>query len=86
MSTLAHRALGFGLGLRPQHYEAVLQDRISIDWLEVLTDNYLVPGGRPLHYLARIRERFPLAMSDGYHDSANAGDTPDAEPRRRRWR
>lgn len=62
MSTLAHRALGFGLGLRPQHYEAVLQDRISIDWLEVLTDNYLVPGGRPLHYLARIRERFPLAM------------------------
>lgn len=62
MSTLAHRALGFGLGLRPQHYEAVLQDRISIDWLEVLTDNYLVPGGRPLHYLTRIRERFPLAM------------------------
>ena len=55
MASLAHPFLGFGLGLRPQHYQAVLEDGASIDWLEVLTDNYLVPGGKPLHYLARIR-------------------------------
>src|SRR5256885_16207059 len=55
-------ALGFGLGLRVDHYEAILADRPPVDWFEVLTENYLVPGGKPLHYLTRIRERHPLAM------------------------
>jgi uncharacterized protein (UPF0276 family) len=53
---------GFGLGLRTPHYEAVLNESHAIDWLEVITDNYLVPGGKPLHYLERIRERYPLVM------------------------
>jgi len=55
-------ALGFGLGLRVDHYEAILADPPPVDWFEVLTENYLVPGGKPLHYLTRIRERYPLAM------------------------
>ena len=54
--------LGFGLGLRAEHYEAVLQDRPHVDWFEVLSENYLVPGGKPLHFLERIRERYPLVM------------------------
>jgi uncharacterized protein (UPF0276 family) len=58
----AFPALGFGLGLRVAHYEAILASSPAIDWFEVLTENYLVPGGRPLHYLMRIRERYPLAM------------------------
>ena len=62
MSALTHPSLGFGLGLRTQHYEAVLNDRAGIDWVEILTDNYLVPGGKPLHYLARIREQLPIVM------------------------
>ena len=41
MSALTHPSLGFGLGLRTQHYEAVVNDRAGIDWVEVLTDNYL---------------------------------------------
>jgi uncharacterized protein len=53
---------GFGLGLRPTHYEALLREPHPIDWLEIVTENYLVPGGQPLHYLERIRARFPLAM------------------------
>ena len=53
---------GFGLGLRIPHYEAVLNEGHAIDWLEVITENYLVPGGKPLNYLERIRERFPLVM------------------------
>ncbi len=53
---------GFGLGLRTPHYEAVLNEPHAIDWLEVITENYLVPGGKPLHYLERIRDRFPLVM------------------------
>jgi uncharacterized protein (UPF0276 family) len=53
---------GFGLGLRPDHYQAVLESAPRVDWFEILTENYLVPGGKPLHYLGRIRERYPLAM------------------------
>jgi len=59
---LTFPALGFGLGLRATHYEAILAAQPAVDWFEVLTENYLVPGGRPLHYLTRIRERYPLAM------------------------
>jgi uncharacterized protein (UPF0276 family) len=59
---LTRPSLGFGLGLRVDHYEAVLADRPAVDWFEVLTENYLVPGGKPLNYLMRIRERYPLAM------------------------
>ena len=55
-------SLGFGLGLRVNHYEAILAAAPPVDWFEVLTENYLVPGGRPLDYLMRIRERYPLAM------------------------
>jgi uncharacterized protein (UPF0276 family) len=55
-------ALGFGRGLRPDHYESILSDRPAVDWFEALTENYLVPGGKPLHYLARIRERYPVAL------------------------
>jgi hypothetical protein len=53
---------GFGLGLRTPHYEAILSEPHAIDWLEIITENYLVPGGKPLNYLERIRERFPLVM------------------------
>ncbi len=54
--------LGFGLGLRVPHYEAILATHPGVEWFEALTENYLVPGGRPLHYLLRIRERYPLAL------------------------
>jgi len=53
---------GFGLGLRPAHYEALLGETHPIDWLEITTENYLVPGGMPLHFLERIRARFPLVL------------------------
>jgi uncharacterized protein (UPF0276 family) len=59
---LTRPTLGFGLGLRVDHYEAILSDRPRVDWLEVLTENYLVPGGQPLNYLMRFRERFPVVM------------------------
>lgn len=54
---------GFGLGLRPQHYQALLSDTPpALDWLEILSENYLVDGGRPLRMLDAIAERWPLAM------------------------
>lgn len=54
--------LGFGLGLRPTHYETILNESPVIDWFEILSENYLIPGGKPLHYLDRIRARYPLVM------------------------
>ena len=55
-------APGFGLGLRPRHYEAILKSSARVDWFEALSENYMIPGGRPLHYLMRIRERYPVVL------------------------
>src|ERR1700674_1172983 len=54
--------LGFGLGLRTDHYEVILSEKPSVDWFEILTENYLVPGGKPLYYLEKIREHYPMVM------------------------
>ena len=54
--------LGFGLGLRVDHYETILNSEPAVDWFEIISENYLVPGGKPLNYLDRIRERYPLVM------------------------
>jgi uncharacterized protein len=54
--------LGFGLGLRPDHYEAILSDKPLVDWFEILTENYLIPGGKPHYFLEKIRENYPVVM------------------------
>lgn len=54
--------LGFGLGLRTEHYAEIVDGEPEIDWFEVITENYLVDGGKPLDYLHRIRERYPMVM------------------------
>lgn len=62
MSALCHPPLGFGLGLRTTHYHDIIDTRPNVDWFEVLTENYLVPGGKPLYYLDKIKENYPLVM------------------------
>jgi uncharacterized protein (UPF0276 family) len=54
--------LGFGLGLRAQHYDEILNGHPPIDWFEVISENYMLPGGQPLRVLDRIRERYPVVM------------------------
>jgi uncharacterized protein len=54
--------LGFGLGLRTVHYEEILAGHCAVDWFELLSENYMVPGGKPLHYLDRIRADYPVVM------------------------
>jgi uncharacterized protein (UPF0276 family) len=54
--------LGFGLGLRTAHYSQILAEQPPIDWFEVITENYLVPGGKPLYYLDNIRINYPMVM------------------------
>ena len=69
---------GFGLGLRTPHYEPLLNEAHAVDWLEVVTENYLVPGGKPLWYLDSIRERFPVVMH-GVSLSIGSTDPIDEE-------
>jgi uncharacterized protein (UPF0276 family) len=54
--------LGFGLGLRAPHYEDILARNPRVDWFELLSENYFVDGGKPLHYLDRICERYPVVL------------------------
>jgi uncharacterized protein len=54
--------LGFGLGLRTDHFEHILQHQPDIDWFEVLSENYLVAGGKPRYYLEAIAEQYPVVM------------------------
>lgn len=53
---------GFGLGLRTEHYADFEQRGSTVDWLEILSENYMVPGGAPLQHLDRIRANHPIVM------------------------
>jgi len=53
---------GFGLGLRTQHYNDFLAEPQPVDWLEVISDNYMVDGGKPLAMLDQIRANYPMVM------------------------
>ena len=53
---------GFGLGLRTVHYPAVTGAPCAVDWFEILSENYMVPGGKPLAMLDQIRRDYPMAM------------------------
>jgi uncharacterized protein (UPF0276 family) len=60
---MARTLRGFGLGLRTQHYAELLDGPDdAVDWLEIVSENFLVDGGRPLAMLDRFAERWPLAM------------------------
>ena len=55
--------LGFGLGLRAEHYQQLLDELPrQLDWLEILSENYLISGGKPLYYLDRLRQHYPMVM------------------------
>lgn len=56
------RIQGFGLGLRPKHYNDFLTREIAVDFVEIISENFMVAGGRPLHVLDAVRERHPVAM------------------------
>lgn len=53
---------GFGLGLRPDHYRDFLAGPQPVDWLEIISENYMVPGGKPLAMLDAIRADYPMVM------------------------
>lgn len=53
---------GFGIGLRREHYRDILQDQIAVDFVEVISENFMVDGGRPLRILDQVRDRVPVIL------------------------
>ena len=54
--------LGIGIGLRIPHYEAIFRDEPDIDWFEIISENFMVEGGKAMANLERILDRYPVAM------------------------
>jgi len=72
------RFSGYGLGLRKEHYRDFLETAVPVDFVEVISENFMVDGGQPRHILRQIRERHPVAlhgvsMSIGSADGLDAG-------------
>ena len=65
--------LGFGLGLRPVYYHDILEKNPRVDWFEVISENFMVPGGRPLAILERIRSTYPIVMHGIFALSCHPG-------------
>lgn len=59
---MKQKSPGFGLGLRTQHYTDFLREPQPVEWLEIISENYMVPGGKPLAMLDAILQRYPVVM------------------------
>jgi len=70
--------LGHGVGLRREHFDRVLAAPTRVDWFEVISENFMVGGGRPLDVLTRVRRDYPVvlhgvSLSIGSTDSIDQG-------------
>jgi uncharacterized protein (UPF0276 family) len=54
--------LAFGVGLRRPHFDRILEHNQGVDFLEIISENFLSFGGRPRRVLAAALERFPVVM------------------------
>jgi len=54
--------LGVGVGLRTVHFGRILAEHPQVDWFEILSENFLDTGGRPLYVLDQVCERYPVAL------------------------
>lgn len=54
--------LGIGIGLRVPHYEDIFKLEPAIDWFEIISENFMVEGGKPLEHLDKILERYPVVQ------------------------
>ncbi|WP_109127336.1 DUF692 domain-containing protein [Dyella sp. C11] len=53
---------GYGLGLRKEHYRDFLDTDVPVDFVEVISENFMVDGGQPRQILRQVRERHPVAL------------------------
>ena len=67
---------GVGIGLRISHYDHILSRNPVVDWFEIISENYMVDAGRPLHVLDRILEKYRVVQHgvSMYFGSAQPAD------------
>jgi len=70
--------LGIGLGLRTVHYSTIVESQPSVDWFEIISDNYVQTVGRPLDFLEAIAATYPIVMH-GVSLSIGSTDPLDEE-------
>jgi uncharacterized protein (UPF0276 family) len=57
-----HTDYGVGIGLRIPHYRHIFEKKPVVDWFEIISENFMVDGGRPLHTLDQILERYHVVQ------------------------
>lgn len=62
LDAVAPASLGCGIGLHREHFEAVLESAPEVRWFELISENFMVEGGRPRHVLESVRRRYPVAL------------------------
>jgi uncharacterized protein (UPF0276 family) len=62
VSRLGYPNLGFGVGLRTVHFSHILEHWPTVDWFEIISENFIDSQGRPRYVLDQIAERYPLVM------------------------
>jgi uncharacterized protein (UPF0276 family) len=72
----ARAHLGLGVGLRHAHLREVVDHRPAVDFFEVISENFLVSGGRPRYLLDQVAERYPLVL---HGVSMSIGSTDDLD-------
>lgn len=70
--------LGCGTGLHREHYTAVLEERPPIPWFELISENFMVEGGRPRLVLDRVKEEYPVALHGVSLSLGSDEPTPDS--------
>lgn len=73
---MGYPSLGFGVGLRSQHFRHILDHRPAVDWFEIISENYLDSQGWPAYVLDWVAERYPVvahgvSLSIGSTDPLN---------------
>jgi uncharacterized protein (UPF0276 family) len=53
---------GVGIGLRVPHYHHILEKKPVVDWFEIISENYMIDGGRPLAILDSILEQYRVVQ------------------------
>ena len=54
--------LGVGVGLRIPHYRAILDTSPEVDWFEIISENFMIDGGKPLYFLEEFRARYRIVL------------------------
>ncbi|MBP0579178.1 DUF692 domain-containing protein [Labrys sp. LIt4] len=70
--------LGFGAGLREHHAAQILADHPPLDWLEIISENYMMTGGARLRLLERLREHYPIVMHGVSLSIASIGELDES--------